>query len=107
MGRPCRLKVHTLPRAIVQMDQQTPMDESLGGRQAPPSPAARDDGTPLSRLTPEARALVEKASQGGVPMYTTANLARIAEENGVSVSPEMTPNQLIDELRRRSSPGDA
>jgi hypothetical protein len=61
-----------------------------------------DAETPVPSLTPEARALVEKADQGGVPLYTTANLTRIAEENGISVSPEMTPNQVIDELRRRS-----
>jgi hypothetical protein len=58
-------------------------------------------------LTPEARALVEKATQGGVPLYTTANLARLAEENGVAVSAEMTPNHIIDELRRRGGPGEA
>jgi hypothetical protein len=89
------------------MDEQTPVDESLGGRQSPPSPAAQDDASPVSHLTPEARALVEQAMQGGVPLYTTANLARIAEENGVSVSAEMTPNHIIDALRRRSRPGDA
>jgi hypothetical protein len=79
-------------------------------RVAPPSaqsPAAPHQSSSLSPLTAEARALVEKATQGGVPLYTTTNLARIAEENGVSVSPEMTPNQIIDELRRRATPGDA
>jgi hypothetical protein len=89
------------------MDEQPALDESLGGRQTPASPATWDDDTPLSPLTREARALVEKAAQGGVPMYTTANLVRIAEENGVAVSPEMTPNHIIDALRRRGRPGDA
>jgi len=41
------------------------------------------------------------ADRGGVPMFTSANLARIALENGVDVSPEMTPNDIMDALRRR------
>jgi hypothetical protein len=71
--------------------------EALSAEQAQP-PAA---DAPVSPLTPEARALVEKADRGGVPIYTTPNLARIAAENGVSVSPDKTPNQVIGELRRR------
>lgn len=78
-------------RGVVQMDEQSP-----------PPPVAGHDDTPALPLTREARVLLEKASQGGVPMYTTANLARIAEENGISVSPDMTPNQVIEALRRRS-----
>jgi len=82
--------------------EQTAADEPPGGRSLSPSPA----GPGGSALTPEAQALVDKAAQGGVPLYMTANLARIAEENGVAVSAEMTPNQIIDELRRRGRPGD-
>jgi hypothetical protein len=88
------------------MDKQTPADEPPGVRQSSRSPAGPSDEVPLAALTLEAQALVDKAAQGGVPMYMTANLARIAEENGVSVSAEMTPNQIIDELRRRSRYGD-
>jgi hypothetical protein len=83
-----------MPTPILQMDDKPPL-----------SPAPEDD-TPPSPLTTEARLLVEKAAQGGVPMYATANLVRIAEENGISVSPETTPNQIIDELRRRGRPGE-
>ena len=94
-------------RAIVRMDDKPRVDDSQVAPPSPQSPAAPDHDTSLSPLTAEARALVEKATQDGVPMYTTTHLARIAEENGVSVSPEMTPNQVIDELRRRGGPGDA
>ena len=99
-------EVRNLRSAIVQMDEKPPVDESRSARPSPLSPGPEED-TPPSPLTPEARALVEKAAQGGVPMYPTANLVRIAEENGISVSPEMTPNQVIDELRRRGRPGEA
>ena len=98
--------VRNVPTAILQMDEKPPVDESPGARQYP-LPGTPQDDTTRSPLTPEARALVEKAARGGVPLYTTANLVRIAEENGISVSPDMTPNQVIDELRRRGRPGDA
>jgi hypothetical protein len=39
------------------------------------------------------------------PMFTSANLARIAKENGVDVSSDMTPNDIIAELRQRQQPG--
>ena len=54
-----------------------------------------------SPLTAEAEDVLATADRGGVPMFTSANLARIALENGVGVSPEMTPNDIMDALRRR------
>jgi hypothetical protein len=49
-----------------------------------------------------------------MPMFTSANLARIAKENGVDVSSDMTPNvdvssdmtpnDIIAEMRRRQRP---
>jgi hypothetical protein len=53
-------------------------------------------------LTPEAQELLRKVDAGGVPSFTTGNLERIARENGVDVSDGMTPNEIIDELRRRA-----
>jgi len=83
-----------------------PRDEPQGdveSRIQPPRHAATtQDNAAVSSLTLEARAVLEKADQGGVPMYTTASLARIAEENGISVSPDMTPNEIIDELRQQN-----
>ena len=55
-------------------------------------------------LTAEALQVIATADQGGTPMFTSANLARIAKENGVDVSPEMTPNDIIAELRRQQRP---
>ncbi len=54
-----------------------------------------------SPLTAEAEDVLATADRGGVPMFTSANLARIALENGVDVSSEMTPNDIMDALRRR------
>lgn len=89
-------------RSVVQMDEKTLVDESLSA-QPPPPP----DATPVSPLTREARVLVEEADQGGVPLYTTANLARLAEENGVAVSSATTPNSIIEALRQRMEPRDS
>ena len=65
--------------------------------------ATRADGV-QPPLTAEALQVIAAADQGGTPMFTSANLARIAKENGVEVTSEMTPNDIIAELRRRHRP---
>jgi hypothetical protein len=54
---------------------------------------------PISRLSSEARALLTKIDEGGVPFMITRNLERIANEHGIEVSDSMTPNELIRRLR--------
>jgi len=56
----------------------------------------------LVPLTAEAQDIISKADDGGIPMFKSANLERIARENGVPVTADMTPNEIIDELRRRA-----
>src|SRR3990167_6971732 len=56
---------------------------------------------PPKGLTPEAEALLRKVDEGGVPLYTTDPLERIARENDVDPSGK-APNQIIDELRQRA-----
>jgi hypothetical protein len=81
-------------------------------QEAPPQqPATRreqnDDSAGLvaftqeADLTAEALDLLKKADNDGVPAFMTENLTRIARENGVQVSPEMTPNDVIGRLRER------
>jgi hypothetical protein len=60
------------------------------------------NGRAPSALTAEAQDLLVKVDDGGVPAYMTGNLERIAKENGVSVSPDTAPNEIIEELRRRA-----
>jgi len=69
----------------------------------PTTPAAEPPitATARRRLTREARALLRQADQGGVPMFVSQNLRRIAQENGVDVSEDMTPNTVVDALRAR------
>ena len=79
------------------------MDEFLAELEARMAEATRADGG-YAPLTAEALQVIAAADQGGMPMFTSANLARIAKENGVEVTPEMTPNDVIAELRRRQRP---
>jgi hypothetical protein len=55
-----------------------------------------------SGLTAEAQELLAKVENGGVPAYTTGNLEQIAEENGIQVAPDMTPNEIIEALLQKS-----
>ncbi len=55
------------------------------------------------RLSAEARALLAKIDEGGIPLAVTENLERIARENGIEVSWEMTPNEIVRRLRRLAS----
>jgi hypothetical protein len=59
--------------------------------------------TARRHLTREARALLRQADEGGVPMFVSQNLRRIATENGVHVSEDMTPNAIVEALRTRAS----
>jgi hypothetical protein len=80
-----------------------PVDEFLAELEARMASATQADGA-RPPLTAEALQVIAAADQGGTPMFTSANLARIAKENGVEVSADMTPNDIIAELRRRQQP---
>ncbi len=54
-------------------------------------------------LSAEARALLAKIDEGGIPLAVTENLERIARENGIEVSWEMTPNEIVRRLRKLGS----
>ena len=54
-------------------------------------------------LTREARALLRQADEGGVPMFVSQNLRRIANENGIDVTDAMTPNDIVEALRARAA----
>ena len=50
-------------------------------------------------LSAEARELLAKIDEGGIPWLITQNLERIAKENGIEVSAKMTPDDIIRRLR--------
>jgi hypothetical protein len=51
-------------------------------------------------LSAEARELLAKIDEGGIPLMMTQSLERIARAHGIEVSREMTPNDIIRRLRR-------
>jgi hypothetical protein len=51
-------------------------------------------------LTEAAITLLEKVDSGGIPMYVSDGLTRIAAENGVTVAGSDTPGKVIEALRK-------
>jgi hypothetical protein len=78
---------------------QNAAKESVLAPEASPSANVREAS---ASLTDEALELVRKVDNGGVPAYTTANLERIAAENGIEVKSGMTPNEIVEALLQRS-----
>jgi hypothetical protein len=50
-------------------------------------------------LSAEARELLAKVDEGGIPLMMTRNLERIASEHGITVGSDMTPDEVIRLLR--------
>jgi hypothetical protein len=76
---------------------------SAAGRLAPAS------GVHYSGVTESACELLRAVDSGGVPAFVTGNLKQIAQDNGVELSGEWTPNEIVDAIRskaRASAAGD-
>ena len=56
-------------------------------------------------ITPEASDFLNAAAQG-MPANITNNLRRIARENGISITRNMTPQDVVDALRAKSTSTD-
>jgi hypothetical protein len=82
-------------RALRQKQQRT---EYVQFKQEPQTKATIPVSSKRS-LSSEARALLTKVDEGGIPFIITRNLERIANEHGIEVSESMTPNELIRRLR--------
>lgn len=52
-----------------------------------------------SVLSAGAHELLDTVDDGGVPLYVTDHLKRIAGENGIEVSDQDTPNSIVEALR--------
>lgn len=55
-----------------------------------------------ARLTPEGQEFLASVAQGGVPGFITNNLRRIAGENGVQITEQTTPEDIVNELQQIS-----
>jgi len=54
-----------------------------------------------STLTQDAQDLIRSVEAGGVPAMMTNNLRRIAKENGIELTPQTTPNDIIAALQTK------
>lgn len=55
-------------------------------------------------LTQEAKDLLEKMNDSNsAPAFMTSNLKKIAQENGIQVTGDMSPNQVIEVLRQKQN----
>lgn len=52
-------------------------------------------------LTQDAQDLIRSVEAGGVPAMMTNNLRRIAKENGVELTPQTTPNDIVAALQTK------
>jgi hypothetical protein len=51
-------------------------------------------------LSAEAQVLLTKAEAGGITMFVSPTLERIAKEHGIAVSPSTTPSEIVARLRK-------
>ena len=51
-------------------------------------------------LSAEAREILAKIDEGGIPFVVTENLERIAKAHGIEVSRGITPNEIVRRLRK-------
>jgi hypothetical protein len=112
----------TDPTGVRMVDRMTPEDQqrwrdaqlAIGGMASPvefgegaakavAGAAERLGAQVPQELTAEARAVINAADAGGVPGFISQNLRRIAQENGVEITPEMQPGAVIDALRSKVS----
>lgn len=68
-------------------------------------PVARVGGVQYNGLTPAAVELLRAIEAGGVPAFVTSHLKQIARDNGIEVTIEWTPNQIIEAIRGKASQG--
>jgi hypothetical protein len=54
-------------------------------------------------LTPAAVQLLQAVDKGGVPAFISPAMVTVAQENGVAVAGDWTPNQVIEALRSKVS----
>lgn len=74
-------------------------DNPAGVTAAAPAVAVPDAQYP--GITPAAAALLRAVDAGGVPAFVTGSLKQIASDNGVVVSEQSTPNDIVAAIRSK------
>lgn len=59
-------------------------------------------GVQYAGVTQAASELLQAVDAGGVPAFVTSKLKQIAEDNGVEVADDWTPNEIVAALRGKA-----
>lgn len=54
-------------------------------------------------LTQSAIDLLRSVDAGGVPAFVTTNLIQVAADNGIEVTGQQTPNEIIETIRLKAT----
>lgn len=73
-------------------------DSELGTAPAPTTPGIQYVG-----VTPAACELLRTVDAGGVPTFVTNNLKQIAADNGIDVTIQWSPNEIVEAIREKAS----
>jgi broad specificity phosphatase PhoE len=100
---PEQLVDHAL-NTMVQSGVKTPQD-ATAIKQEVNSARKMNEGMPdVNSLTPEAEHLLQNIDEGGAkPAFISANLKKIATANGVEITDQMKPEDVINALRNRKN----
>lgn len=64
------------------------------------APSSRD--VHYTGVTPAAGELLRAVDAGGVPAFVTGSLKQIAEDNGIAVGNQWTPNEIIEAIKGKA-----
>lgn len=67
------------------------------------TPASLTPGIQYVGVTPAASELLRSVDAGGVPAFVTSSLRRIAEDNGIDITSQWSPNQIVAAIRGKAS----
>lgn len=76
--------------------------ESKAGSARAEQAAPSSCGVHYTGVTPAAGELLRAVDAGGVPAFVTGNLKQIAEDNGIAVGNQWTPNEIIEAIRTKA-----
>lgn len=83
--------------------------DKASGRVGHPAPitAPITSGVQYCGITPAACELLRAVDAGGVPAFVTNNLKQIAKDNGIEVTIQWTPNEIVAAIRAKAGEQEA
>lgn len=66
-------------------------------------PAAAGAGIQYFGITHSACELLRSVDAGGIPAFVTSSLIQIATDNGIAVTSQWSPNEIVDAIRRKAA----